>query len=453
MTQMKQKNKVVIIGAGCAGLSAAYTLRKQGVECVVLEASDHAGGRVGNRSKNGFTWGTGAAMTEPQWATTFQYLKELDLLDSVEQVKAQRYAFWNGGKKHYLLLGKGMNPLSLVRFFLSRGLPFSTYPQLLRFLVAIRPYMKTIGNGGEHDFSGLLTISSMSTEQFGNRRGGREITNRILNPFLGTMVLARARDVSIAHPIALLSLMQGMCIVDGGLGAFIDALYQQVADCVRLSTPVQQVVIKDGAVRGVQTAEGFIEADQVICATDAEIARAIVPDLPESMREPLATCKYSSTYNYVFGLNHRIVPDHFLSLMIPASENSILSTIFDENSKVFGKRGPAGTGLMHAFTAGWHDETLRPLTEEARRRLVIREIQRFYPEFPDEPLFTDVIRWDRAINLESPGQVAAIHELRENHLRDVKGLYLAGEYLFLIASTEGALATGKEAAEMVLADR
>jgi oxygen-dependent protoporphyrinogen oxidase len=34
----------------------------------------------------------------------------------------------------------------------------------------------------------------------------------------------------------------------------------------------------------------------------------------------------------------------------------------------------------------------------------------------------------------------------------VSGLYLAGEYLFLIACTEGALATGKKAAEKVVED-
>jgi len=37
-------------------------------------------------------------------------------------------------------------------------------------------------------------------------------------------------------------------------------------------------------------------------------------------------------------------------------------------------------------------------------------------------------------------------------MRDVPGLYLAGEYLFLIASTEGALMTGKQSAEMVIED-
>jgi uncharacterized protein with NAD-binding domain and iron-sulfur cluster len=39
-------NKVVIIGTGCAGLSAAYNLRKQGVDFILYEASGVVGGPV-----------------------------------------------------------------------------------------------------------------------------------------------------------------------------------------------------------------------------------------------------------------------------------------------------------------------------------------------------------------------------------------------------------------------
>ena len=55
-------------------------------------------------------------------------------------------------------------------------------------------------------------------------------------------------------------------------------------------------------------------------------------------------------------------------------------------------------------------------------------------------------RVERAINLEPPGQYNAITNMKENHLSDVKGMYLGGEYMFLIACTEGAWMTGKQAA-------
>ena len=92
-------------------------------------------------------------------------------------------------------------------------------------------------------------------------------------------------------------------------------------------------------------------------------------------------------------------------------------------------------------------QTCRPTYFEGNK-----EVQRFFPDFPNEPALTKVFRWDRAVNMETPGQFPAIQDLLKNHTRDVKGLYLAGEYLFLIASTEGALATGKKAAEMVIED-
>ncbi len=47
--------KVIIIGAGAAGLAAAHFLTKSGVECVLLEASERVGGRVYSREDLGTT--------------------------------------------------------------------------------------------------------------------------------------------------------------------------------------------------------------------------------------------------------------------------------------------------------------------------------------------------------------------------------------------------------------
>ena len=44
-TGTRHGTKVVVLGAGVAGLSAAYELGKAGYDCTVLEARDRVGGR------------------------------------------------------------------------------------------------------------------------------------------------------------------------------------------------------------------------------------------------------------------------------------------------------------------------------------------------------------------------------------------------------------------------
>ena len=52
--------KVIVVGAGMAGLAAAYRLRQAGVDVTVLESSDHVGGRLGTDSRDGYMIERGA---------------------------------------------------------------------------------------------------------------------------------------------------------------------------------------------------------------------------------------------------------------------------------------------------------------------------------------------------------------------------------------------------------
>jgi phytoene dehydrogenase-like protein len=444
--------KVVVIGAGCAGLSAAYTLRKQGVDVLVLEAGGVAGGRCRTEWIDGYEVYAGAVGTEPQWQTTFQYIQELGLQDRVKQSNKLRIAFDCNGGLRTVYMGGGLKDMvrtlpENIRFFFT-GFPKRTYPQLLKAFRALSPYMKHVDTTN-HDFSALAEISGTSTKDFLVQHGAPLAHEWMFYPYMTMMVLERPSEISIAHPISLFSLMKGQCSLDGGLGTITAGLYEKVKDCVRLDTPVTRVVIEDGAVVGVETPDGMFAADQVICAVDAVVAQDIIPDLPEAMRAPLATCRYSSTYYYQFGLDEPLIdwkdtPAYVV--LQPASNTSRLCLVSLGSQS---KEKPVVT----VATKGWCDEELCAMGDDERRRTIIREIQRFAPSFPDEPRLTKYYRWDRAINTEPPGQYVAVQDLLKNHMRDVKGLYLAGEYLFLIACTEGALATGKQAAEAVLHDR
>jgi phytoene dehydrogenase-like protein len=51
---MAERDRVLIVGAGLAGLACARRLRERGVTCLVLEASDEPGGRVRTDEVDGF---------------------------------------------------------------------------------------------------------------------------------------------------------------------------------------------------------------------------------------------------------------------------------------------------------------------------------------------------------------------------------------------------------------
>jgi phytoene desaturase len=67
---MSQNKKVVVIGAGVAGLASAIRLKARGYEVHVFEASSQAGGKLNQLTLNGYRFDTGPSLfTMPQYVT------------------------------------------------------------------------------------------------------------------------------------------------------------------------------------------------------------------------------------------------------------------------------------------------------------------------------------------------------------------------------------------------
>lgn len=131
------KPTVVIIGAGIAGLVAAYELKKRGVRVTVLESDSRVGGRIKTEILNGIDIDQGAQFLSTAYSTLIPLINDLGLNQYLVEV-----APWTGlvqnGQVHRI---RSDNPLS---FFTSGVLPWNEWVRFvwrgLKFVWSVRGY-------------------------------------------------------------------------------------------------------------------------------------------------------------------------------------------------------------------------------------------------------------------------------------------------------------------------
>ena len=438
-----QTPRIAIVGAGLSGMSAAYTLKKAGIWADVYEAGDAPGGRCRNDYTDGYEFYMGAGSTEPQWETTFAYLRELGIEDHVVQQAGEAgIGFVTKGQPRILRLGG--SPADTLKSFLDflPAFPFSVYTQGMKFLGIIGKYQKAL-DFKAGDFSVLDVLSDISIYDWCHANGYPDLCTYVLDPLVGNMVTANSHMVSMGHVIMLFSLMTGMCSMDGGMGVISEALFAQVEDRVHFHQKVEEVVIEDNKVRGVKIDGKRIEADHVIVGLDAIRTLAVVPGLSEAQKKALASCNYSKVVYYQFGLEKPIESLRHAAAFFAANEDNWLAGVSQTNED-------KGYPIILSQSRIEHFDELMAMTEEERTAKMISETRKVLPEFPEHPKIVKNYVWDIAVNLEGPGQFKAVNDLKAHHMDDIEGLHLAGDYMFLIASTEGSMDAGRRRAEEIL---
>ena len=112
---------------------------------------------------------------------------------------------------------------------------------------------------------------------------------------------------------------------------------------------------------------------------------------------------------------------------------------------------PPGKSTLDMLVGRDRAEELFPLDDEEIKRRMLADVRR-HPRPPgsnlpgdDDGLFTRVYRWREALCIGPPGVLKTIAEMRRQHSRAVKNLFLAGDYMRM-PSLNGALASGVDAA-------
>ncbi len=441
-----EKKRIIVIGGGAAGLSAAYTLKKHGIKPILFEASDRVGGRLGGDRVDGFCIDEGADFFCSSYDVAFRMCEELGL----RLVRSKMPLGWHRNDQWVVT-----RPVQSVRDF-ALNLPAAW---TLGFLSprAMWPMLKLIG--GINRQSKYLNFSSDSriaeiegTETFGEyleRIGLPDGPKTVLAGFL-EMTMGHIEDAGEEYMRTYLTEMvlkaADIHVPEKGAGALSHALAAACKDVIRVSSPVHRVDIQDGAVARVITDDGPIEADAVICALPATKVTGIIPDLPPGIRHTLGRIIYSHGCRVVIGLDHAPLPPGWYGALYPEDETPLLL----DRSINLPAIAPQGKSTLDMLVGRERAQELFPLDDEAIKRQMLGDARRNPPPgsaLPgdDEGLFTRVYRWKEAVCMMSPGMFKEVAQMRHQLGGTVKNLFLAGDYM-RVPSVNGALASGVNAA-------
>ena len=443
-------SRVVIVGGGFAGLSAAYTLMKRGITPLLLEAEDHAGGRGSGERVDGFSLDMGAFVFTSTYDTAFRICEELGLPLVRSQMKFGHYrgarwvtttpdqSFWNFMRHLRAAIAMGfLSPSGLRSGF-----------KVMREIHQQAAYMSFASD------SPLAEIDD--DESFGEyleRLGVPEKLQVTLQAPL-KMILgdpAPAGQALMRAYIGETMLHSGqVSMPERGIGSLSAALATYCADVIRVSTPVRSINVAGGKVTSVVVDGETIEADAVICAVPGTKVPDLVPDLPPETRRALGAISYSTGCRVVIGLDHSPLPPGWHGALYPEDDDAPLLL---DRAVFLPDCAPPGKGLLDLLIGRDRARELIPLEDEEVKRELLGAARRNAPPgsaLPgdDDGLFYRVYRWEEALCMGTPGMLAAMAEIPGQLARSIDNLFLAGDYMG-VPSVNGALSSGQSAAARV----
>ena len=272
--------RVVVIGAGLAGLSAASELVDAGVPVEVLEARDRVGGRTWNTEIGGQANELGG-----QWVSPYQEA----VLETLEKLGLETFPSYRVGSHVYI------DPEGTAHRFEGEDFPFpeesaSAYEAALARLDELAGQMDP---EAPWDHPDAVALDSLTFESWLEAEVADDMARDMLRSMLaGGFIAKPAQSFSVLQGLWMIAGAGGtyelfepeQCLasrVVGGSQAISNGLAARLGDRVRLNTPVSEIEWSDGGV--VAQAPGLsVRAGQAVVAVPPNMTNAIrfEPGLP-----------------------------------------------------------------------------------------------------------------------------------------------------------------------------
>jgi len=437
--------KTVIIGGGISGLAAAYALQKSegpNANYLLLEASDHLGGKIVTYAGDGFLIEGGPDSFLTQKRAALDLCRELGLGDQLigsnHTATPSTYVL-SKGKLHPMPEGMMlMAPTMILPILRSKLI---SWPGKLRMGLEI-----FIGRN--------TTVADESLGSFVRRRMGSELLAKIAGPLMAGIHAGDPEALSLRSTFPMFtdmekkhrSLVLGMMkrkkeqaaqpstgarpsmftTLSGGLQQLPDAVAARLnPQQIKLSTRVQSIVAAGNQYRLTLADGTSLLADNVVFTTPAYVTAEIVQPLDPTLADKLRRIRYvsTSTVSLAFRRSEITCDLNGFGFIVPATEGRKINACSWSSTK-FSHRAPDDFVLMRVFIGGAFAEDLAEqddatLIDIARTEL--REIM----GITATPILARAYRWTKSNPQYNVGHAALISEI-DQRVSAHPGLYLAG---------------------------
>jgi oxygen-dependent protoporphyrinogen oxidase len=397
--------RVAVIGGGISGLSAAYELsRADGVEVVVHEATDRAGGKLHTTPFAGraVDEGADAFLARVPWG--LDLCRELGIEGDLVSPATGSAFVWSQGALRRLPAGLVLGVPTDLDALAASGIVSET--------VTPRP---TRALPPDED----ITVGALVREQLGD-----QVLERLVDPLLGGINAGNADDLSIrasAPQLAnaaergpdLLAALRSQppaaagpvffCPV-GGMGAIIDALLAALTAAgvdVRLGSSV--------------AALDDVDADAIVLAVPAFAAAGLLRANAPRTADALDAIDYASVAVVTFafrrdGVRHDLDGSGYL---VPRTEGLLLTAASWATSKWAHLAGDDGLVVVRASAGRAGEERIAALDDDQLVAQLLADLE-LTMGVGVEPDHMRVSRWPRGFP-----------QYAENHLKRVAAIDLA----------------------------
>lgn len=440
---MSNQVQALVVGAGISGLTAAFALQKSNILALVVDSAPRPGGAIQSVQREGFLLEYGPQSFSGNASIT-ALCGDLEILDQrlLADPRAPRYVLIDG-KLQNVPMGPGL----LFSSLLSGGTRFAVLRDLFGKSHAPEP--------------------DESIAAFIRRKFSPALLDRLAGPFVSGIYAGDPEKLSLRAAFPILheaettsgSILRGVFAVmkrrkaqrgntprervtlqsfRQGNDTIIHALAKKLGDRLLCEVEVTSIQALDpghepGAARFLATlrtrrGEEKIEAERLILALPTKPAAKLLSALNPEFETQLNGVDYAPVG--VVALGYRKVDVcHSLAgfgFLVPRSSGlNTLGTVW--NSSLFPGRAPEGYALLTSFVGGATNPAIIQKSPGELASLVHKEIT---PPLAirNEPIFSNVMVWPRALpqyNLGHVARLAALEKLRA----PFPGLHFVGNYL------------------------